>query len=186
MPSRRTHPDVERVLISEARIHRRVAELAREVTHAYLNTELSVVGVLNGSIVFLGELLHRLPMPTRLDSVVASSYRAGTVSRGPVEIYRDFRLPLRGRHVLVVDDILDTGKTLSLICKHIRQHRPASLRTCVLLDKPARRLVPFQADFVGFKIPDAFVVGYGLDFAERYRNLPCIAVLKPQLYPHPR
>jgi hypoxanthine phosphoribosyltransferase len=186
MPNRRIHPDIERVLISETRIHRRVAELAREITHTYLNTELSIVGVLNGSIVFLGELLHRLPIPTRLDSVVASSYRAGTLSRGPVKIHRKFRLPLRGRHVLVVDDILDTGRTLSLICKHIRHHRPASLRTCVLLDKPSRRIKPIKADFVGFTIPDAFVVGYGLDFAEQYRNLPCIAVLKPQLYQHPR
>jgi len=184
MPKRRVHPDVDRVLISEARIHLRVAELAREVADAYLNTELSIVGVLNGSIVFLGELLQQLPMPTRLDSVVASSYRDGVVSRGP-KIHRDLRLPLSGRHVLVVDDILDTGRTLSLICKHIRRHRPASLRTCVLLDKPARRLLPFQADFVGFTIPDAFVVGYGLDFAERYRNLPYIAVLKPRLYRRP-
>lgn len=186
MPKRPVHPDVERVLIAEPRIHRRVRELAAEIGRAYQNTELSIVGVLNGSMVFLGELLHQLPMPTRLDSVVASSYRAGTVSRGPVTIHRDFRLPLRGRHVLVVDDILDTGRTLSLICAHVRRCRPASLRTCVLLDKPARRIVPFRSDFVGFTIPDAFVVGYGLDFAEHYRNLPYIAVLKPRLYQHSR
>ncbi len=185
MPQSRVHPDVERVLITEARIHRRVSELAVEIGRAYLSAELSIVGVLNGGMVFLGELLHRLPMPTRLDSVTASSYRAGTVSRGPVRVYRDFRLPLRGRHVLVVDDILDTGKTLALICQHVRRCRPASLRTCVLLDKPSRRVVPFHADFVGFTIPDAFVVGYGLDFAEHYRNLPYIAVLKPRLYQHP-
>lgn len=186
MPKNPVHPDVERILITEARIHRRVRELAAEIGRAYPKTEVSVLGVLNGGMVFLGELLHRLPMPTQLDSVVASSYRAGTVPRGRVKLYRNFRLPLRGRHVLVVDDILDTGKTLSLICQHVRRCQPASVRTCVLLDKPARRVAPFTADFVGFTIPDKFVVGYGLDFAERYRNLPYIAVLKPQLYQQPR
>jgi hypoxanthine phosphoribosyltransferase len=182
MASDRVHPDVKRVLITEARIRRRIAGLASQIARCYGDAELSIIGVLNGSMVFLGELLRQLPMQTRLDSVVASSYRAGTVSRGRVKIYRNFRLPLRGRHVLVVDDILDTGKTLSLICKHIHRHRTASLRTCVLLDKPSRRIEPIRADFVGFTIPDAFVVGYGLDFAERYRNLPYIAVLKPRLY----
>ena len=133
-------------------------------------------------MVFLGELLRQLPMQTRLDTIVAHSYGERTRSSGRVSLRRSWRLPLRGRHVLLVDDILDTGHTLHHIHACIRRERPASLRTCVLLDKAARRVAPFEADFVGFNIPDKFVVGYGLDFAERYRNLPCIAVLKPGVY----
>jgi hypoxanthine phosphoribosyltransferase len=184
MARRDLHPDVERVLISEARIHRRVTELADEIGQHYLNTEISIVGVLNGSMVFLGELLHRLPMPTRLDSIVASSYHADTTSSGRVTIHRDLRLSVRGRHVLLVDDILDTGRTLRKICARIRGEKPASLHVCVLLDKPSRRLTEVRADFVGFVIPNEFVVGYGLDYAEHYRNLPYIAVLKPAIYRH--
>jgi len=180
--SNAVHPDVERVLITEPRIHRRIASLAREIGDCYGDDEVTIITVLNGSMVFLGELLHRLPMPTRLDTVVARSYGAGTTSSGRVRISRQWKLSLRGRHVLLVDDILDTGLTMKRICDHIRRERPASLRTCVLLDKPMRRVADIQPDFVGFEIPDKFVVGYGLDFAERYRNLPCIAVLKPEIY----
>jgi hypoxanthine phosphoribosyltransferase len=182
MAKPRLHPDVARVLISQARLRRRIAGLARDIVRCYGDNELSIIGVLNGSVVFLGELLRQLPMQTRLDSVVARSYGNATMSRGRVSIRRSWRLPLRGRHVLLVDDILDTGHTLRRIHDRIRLEKPASLRTCVLLDKASRRAVPFTADFVGFSIPDKFVVGYGLDFAERYRNLPCIAVLKPEIY----
>lgn len=180
--TRRVHPDVERVLITQPRLRRRIAALARELGCCYGDAELSIIGVLNGSMVFLGELLRQLPMQTRLDSVVACSYGSGTVSNGRVRIRRPWQLPLRGRHVLLVDDILDTGRTLKRIRDRILRERPASLRLCVLLDKPTRREVKLHADFVGFEIPDQFVVGYGLDFAERYRNLPCIAVLKPEIY----
>ena len=176
------HPDVQRVLIAEPRIHQRIASLAREIGRRYSGAEVTVISVLNGSMVFLGELLHRLPMPTRLDTVIARSYGARTASSGRVRIQRGGRLPLKGRHVLLVDDILDTGRTLKAICGHIHRERPASLSTCVLLDKPSRRVVDIQADFAGFTIPNRFVVGYGLDFAEHYRNLPYIAVLKPEIY----
>lgn len=182
MTTPRVHPDVERVLITEARIHRRINALARDIDKCYSDAEITVITVLNGSMVFLGELLHRLPMPTRLDSVVARSYGAGTKSSGRIRISRQWQLPLKGQHVLLVDDIFDTGLTLKRICDHMRREHPASLRLCVLLDKPTRRVVDLQPDFVGFTIPDKFVVGYGLDFAERYRNLPYIAVLKPQVY----
>ncbi|OHE78216.1 MAG: hypoxanthine phosphoribosyltransferase, partial [Verrucomicrobia bacterium GWF2_62_7] len=161
---------------------RRIATLARDIGKCYGDDELSIITVLNGSMVFLGELLHRLPMPTRLDTVVGRSYGTRTTSSGRVRISRQWQLSLKGRHVLLVDDILDTGLTLKRICDRIRREHPASLRTCVLLDKPTRRTVDLQPDFVGFTIPDKFVVGYGLDFAERYRNLPYIAVLKPQIY----
>ena len=179
------HPDVARVLISEVRIHQRVTGLAREVTCCYRDAELSIIGVLNGSMMFLGELLRQLPMPTRLDSIVARSYGVSTTSNGRISIHRQWRLSLQNRHVLLVDDILDTGRTLRRVCGEILKDKPASLRTCVLLDKPSRRAVPFKADFVGFPVPDEFVVGYGLDFAERYRNLPYIAVLKPNIYRQP-
>jgi hypoxanthine phosphoribosyltransferase len=176
------HSDVERVLLAEPRIHQRIATLARDIGRCYRGEELTIITVLNGSIVFLGELLHRLPMPTRLDSIVARSYGAATTSSGRVRIRRPWQLPLKGRHVLLVDDILDTGRTLKRVRDRILREKPASLRLCVLLDKPTRREVKLQANFVGFEIPDQFVVGYGLDFAERYRNLPYIAVLKPEIY----
>ncbi|MFA6564007.1 MAG: hypoxanthine phosphoribosyltransferase [Verrucomicrobiia bacterium] len=182
MAKQRLHPDVERVLISETRIHQRVRQLSREIGKCYGNDEVTLITVLNGSMVFLGELLRRLPMPTQLDSIVAHSYGTRTTSSGRVRIRRGWQLPLKGHHVLLVDDILDTGRTLKLIRDRILRERPTSLRVCVLLDKPTRREVDLQADFVGFTIPDKFVVGYGLDFAERYRNLPYIAVLKPQIY----
>ena len=182
MAKHRHHPDIARVLISETRLHKRISELACQVGQRYLNTEVSIVGVLNGSMVFLGELLRQLPFPTRLDSIVASSYKSRTVSSGRVKVLRDLRLPLRGRDVLLVDDILDTGRTLSVIHNHILSQKPASLRTCVLLDKPTRRVKPVKADFVGFVIGDDFVVGYGLDYAEQYRNLPYIGILKPSFY----
>ncbi|MBI5687545.1 MAG: hypoxanthine phosphoribosyltransferase [Verrucomicrobia bacterium] len=182
MAKLRPHPDIAEVLITEPRIHQRIATLARDIGRCYDGEEVTIITVLNGSIVFLGELLHRLPMPTRLDSIVARSYGASTTSSGRVRTRRPWQLPLKGQHVLLVDDILDTGRTLKLIRDRIRRERPASVRTCVLLDKPTRREVDIHADFTGFEIPDKFVVGYGLDFAERYRNLPYIAVLKPEIY----
>lgn len=180
--SRAAHPDVEQVLLTEPRIHQRIATLARDIGRCYRGEELTIITVLNGSIVFLGELLHRLPMPTRLDCIVARSYGASTTSSGRVRVRRPWQLPLRGKHVLLVDDILDTGRTLKRVRDRILIEKPASLRLCVLLDKPTRREVEIQADFVGFAISDRFVVGYGLDFAEQYRNLPYIAVLKPEIY----
>ena len=182
MAKPRLHPDVAEVLLTERRIHRRIATLAREIAKCYGDKEVTIITVLNGSMVFLGELLHRLPMPTRLDSIVARSYGARTTSSGRVRTRRQWQLSLKHKHVLLVDDILDTGRTLKMIRDRLRRERPASLRTCVLLNKPTRREVDLQPDFVGFSIPDKFVVGYGLDFAERYRNLPCIAVLKPEIY----
>jgi hypoxanthine phosphoribosyltransferase len=182
MAKLRLHPDITEVLITEPRIHQRIATLARDIGRCYGGNEITIITVLNGSIVFLGELLHRLPTPTRLDSIVARSYGASTTSSGRVRIRRPWQLPLKGRHVLLVDDILDTGRTLKRIRDRILREKPASLRLCVLLDKSTRREVELQADFVGFEIPDQFVVGYGLDFAERYRNLPYIAVLKPEIY----
>jgi hypoxanthine phosphoribosyltransferase len=174
--------DLEEVIISEAMIKRRVARLADEITAAYgEDEEITAVAIINGALLFAADLLRAIRRPVRLDCIRVSSYRNDTRSRGRPEIVHSLTIDIANRHVLLIDDILDTGKTLSVVVDLIRKLNPASVKTCVLLDKKGRREVEFEADFVGFPIPDRFVVGYGLDFAERYRNLPCIGVLKPHL-----
>ncbi|HVU23301.1 MAG TPA: hypoxanthine phosphoribosyltransferase [Opitutus sp.] len=176
------HPDLESVLFTEEDIQARVKELARRLKHIYGNEEFTIVAIMNGAILFTAELMRELDNPMRLDCIRTTSYGNTTESRGTPKLVHGLTLDVKDRHVLIVDDILDTGKTLSLIAGMIRGMHPKSLHVCVLLDKKSRRLVPFEADLVGFQIPDKFVVGYGLDFAERYRNLHCIGVLKPELY----
>ena len=173
--------DIRTVLLTERQIRRRVRDLAGELTQDYAGKDLLVVPLLTGTLMFLADLLRHLTLPLRLDFLGVSSYGAGTVS-GHLVLTKELRLEARGRHVLLVDDILDTGRTLAEVQARMAALGPRSLRTCVLLDKPARRREPVQADYVGFVIPDLFVVGYGLDFAERYRNLPFIGVLHPRLY----
>lgn len=173
--------DLQKILFSEAEIQRRVASLAEELNRDFANRETLVVAVLNGTLMFLADLVRHLKFPLRMDFVGVSSYGSGT-SPQEIRFTRPTSLDPRGRDVLVVDDILDTGKTLDRVTTHLRQAKPRRLRTCVLLDKKARRQVKIRSDYTGFQIPDVFVVGYGLDFAERYRNLPFIGVLKPELY----
>jgi hypoxanthine phosphoribosyltransferase len=175
------HPDLESVLYTEAQIKKRVRSIAQELKATYGDGEFTIVSLINGAIMFTADLMREIDNPVRLDCIRVSSYGAQTTSIGTPQLISSLPLDIRRRHVLVIDDILDTGKTLQFVTKLIRRHRPASLRTCVLLDKKARRQVAIEADFVGFTIPDEFVVGYGLDFAERYRNLPCIGVLRPEL-----
>ncbi len=172
---------LESVLVSESDIKKRLRKLGAEITALYGDEEITVVSVINGAILFTADLLRHIDNPVRLDCIRVSSYRNETKSTGKPQILGNLSLDLANRHVLLIDDILDTGKTLSMIVGMIKKLQPASVRTCVLLDKRGRREVEFEADFVGFQIPDKFVVGYGLDFAERYRNLPCIGVLKPHL-----
>jgi len=169
------------VLITEAQLKVRVNELARAVTRDYVGKDLIVVALLTGTVLFLADLLRHLAIPLRLDFMGVSSYREGSTARDLV-FTKELRLELDGRDVLVVDDILDTGRTLRGVLAKLRQLEPRSVKTCVLLDKPARRLEPVTADYIGFVIPDLFVVGYGLDYAERYRNLPFVGVLRPELY----
>ena len=175
------HPDLERVLVTEAEIEARLKTLGTEISTSYGDEEITVVAIVNGAVFFTADLLRRLTTPVRLDCLRVSSYRNSSRAETPPRILDALQIDLEGRHVLLIDDILDTGRTLSVVVEELRKRKPASLRTCVLLDKKVRREVTIEADFVGFTIPDRFVVGYGLDFAERYRNLSCIGVLKPDL-----
>lgn len=184
----RSHPvparwrrEVERVLISDRQIARRIRELSVEIERDFEGHEMVVVSLLNGTVMFLADLIRYLSLPLRLDFMGVSSYGLGTES-GELVFTKELRLDVRGRDVLLVDDILDTGKTLYKVLAKLRALKPRRIKTCVLLDKASRRVEPVQADYVGFEIPDFFVVGYGLDFAERYRNLPFVGVLHPQIY----
>jgi hypoxanthine phosphoribosyltransferase len=175
------HTDLAAILVSEAAIKRRIKVLGKQIAETYGDEEITVVSIINGAILFTADLLRFIPNPVRLDCIRISSYRNETKSVGKPQLLHSMSLDVTNRHVLLMDDILDTGKTLAMVTKTIAKMNPASLKTCVLLDKEGRREVKFEAEFVGFQIPDKFVVGYGLDFAERYRNLPCIGVLKPEL-----
>ena len=174
------HPDLGEVLFDEAQIKARVKSLAAEIKQVYGQREFTIVSLINGAVMFTADLMREIDNPVRLDCIRVSSYGAKTKSIGTPQIIHSLTLDIAQRDVLLIDDILDTGKTFKLVKELILDLNPASLRTCVLLDKKGRREVPFEADFVGFEIPDKFVVGYGLDFAERYRNLPCIGVLRPE------
>ncbi len=164
---------LEEVLLTENQIRRRVGELGEEITRMFeSHGRLVVVGVLKGSVVFMVDLMRRITIPCTFDFVHTSSYGTETSSVGDVQLIKDITMPLEGERVLIVDDILDTGYTLSYLVKHIQSKGPKSIHSCVLLDKPSRRKVDFTPDWVGFSIPDTFVVGYGLDCAELYRDLP--------------
>jgi hypoxanthine phosphoribosyltransferase len=168
------------VLISEETIDARVTELARRITEDYQGVdEIYLIGVLRGSFIFLADLSRRLEVPRRVDFIALSSYEDESTAAGAVKLVMDVRTPLRGQHVLVVEDIVDTGYTLEYLLRMLRAREPASLKTCVLLQKPDRLKVPAPIDYLGFSIPDEWVVGYGLDYADRYRTLPYIGIVNP-------
>jgi len=172
--------DLERVLFDEATILRRLDEIAGQISADYRGRELTVIAVLNGSFIFMADLLRRIPLPLKLDCLSVASYHGGTESTGEV-VFRQVALPdVVGRHILILDDILDSGITLGAISEKLRSENPLSVKICVLLRKKKPRLRQVKADFVGFDIGDEFVVGYGLDYMERYRNLPCIGVLRKE------
>ena len=188
LPAARTAPvpprwrkEVERILITDGKIARRIRQMSRDIVRDFTGREMVVVSLLNGTVMFLADLIRQLSLPLRLDFIGVSSYGAGTES-GDLVFTKELRLDVRGRDVLLVDDILDTGRTLYRVGGKLRALKPRRIKTCVLLDKPARRIERVEADYVGFEIPDVFVVGYGLDFAERYRNLPFVGVLHPHVY----
>jgi len=173
--------EVDRVLITEEEIALRVQTLAREIERDFRGRETVVVSLLSGTVMFLADLMRHISLPMRLDFIGVSSYGAGTES-GDLVFTKELRIDVRGRDVLLIDDILDTGKTLSRVLPKLRALKPRRIKLCVLLDKPERRVEKVRADYVGFSVPDFFVVGYGLDFAERYRNLPFVGVLHPHIY----
>jgi hypoxanthine phosphoribosyltransferase len=185
IPMRDLHADIDHILIDETRLQNRVQELAHEIAADYHNTQdLLLICVLKGGYVFLSDLSRALQRPHELDFMGVSSYGTGTKSSGAVQIIMDLKQPIVGRHVLIVEDIIDSGRTLSYMRRNLLARSPASLRICSLLNKPDRREVDVPVDYTGFDIPDEFVVGYGLDFGEVYRNLPFIAVLKPAVFAH--
>jgi hypoxanthine phosphoribosyltransferase len=171
--------DIGEVLITEAEIKHKVSELAQRLTADYEHKGLTIIGILNGSLIFLSDLIRHIPFPVKIDTIRANSYvGAATIPKAETDIINNISLNIKDEHVLIVDDILDTGKTLSRIVKVIRGHNPLSIKICVLLNKEVRREVEIVPDYCCFKIENKFVVGYGLDFDNKYRNLPYVAVLE--------
>ena len=175
------HADIERVLFDEPTIHRRLDELAAQISKNYRDRELTVIAVLSGSLMFMADLLRRVPLPLKLDFLSAASYHGKAQTSGEV-IFKQLALPdVTDRDILIVDDILDSGHTLAAVCEKLETAKPRSVRVCVLLSKKKQRARCVDTDYVGFEIEDEFVVGYGLDFRERYRNLAYIGVLRKEL-----
>jgi hypoxanthine phosphoribosyltransferase len=174
---------VESVLIDEDALQTRIVELGEEISADYAGRDLVLLGVLKGAVFFMADLMRRLTMPCEIDFMAISSYGAATDSSGVVRILKDLDTNIEGRHVLVVEDIIDSGLTLSYLVRNLEARNPASLEICALLTKPARREIEVDVRYVGFEIPNRFVIGYGLDFAERYRNLRYVGVLHADLIP---
>jgi hypoxanthine phosphoribosyltransferase len=174
--------DIAKVLVDEGTIQRRVCELGALISEEYAGQDLLLVSVLKGSIIFMSDLVRSITIPHEIDFMATSSYGASTTSSGVVRILKDLNVPIEGRNVVVVEDIIDSGHTLSYLLRLLQERKPATLRIMTLLDKPERREVEIDVDWIGFSIPNEFVVGYGLDYNEIYRNLPYIGVLKPSVY----
>jgi hypoxanthine phosphoribosyltransferase len=181
------HTELERavgeVLIDADALRSRIAELGEEISHEYEGRELLLIGVLKGAVFFMADLMRHLTVPCEVDFMAISSYGAQTDSSGVVRILKDLDINIEGRHVLVVEDIIDSGLTLSYLIRNLESREPASLEVCALLTKPSRREIDVPVRWIGFEIPNKFVIGYGLDFAERYRNLPYVGVLHDDLMP---
>lgn len=176
--------DILKVLLTEEQIDARVRELGAELTEKFTGKDPLFIGILKGSFVFMADLVRRVDLKSSVDFMAVSSYGCGTKSSGAVKIMKDLNEDIAGRHVVIVEDILDSGVTLNYLCGYLQNRKPASITLVTLLDKPARRKAPIRADYVGFEVPDEFVVGYGMDYAENYRNLPYVGILKPEVYSH--
>lgn len=176
------HEHVESILYSQEQLAQRVKELGAQITADYTGKEPVLASVLRGSYIFMADLTRAIDLPVTVDFMAVSSYGAGTKSSGQVEIKKDLSDSIEGRDLIIVEDILDSGNTLFYLMEILKARKPASIRICTLMDKPDRRTQPIVADYVGFTIPDAFVVGYGLDYNEKYRNLPYVGILKPSVY----
>lgn len=178
------HDDIQEILYTQEQIQQRVRELGAQLTEDYAGRDLHLVTILKGSLPFLADLMRAIDLPLTVDLMGVSSY-AGIHSTGEVRVTMDLDETIEGRHVVIVEDIIDTGNTLSYVLRNLRQRAPASVKIVTFLDKPARRGSPLEADYVGFTIPDDFVIGYGLDWNQRYRNLPYIGILKRDVYAGP-
>ncbi|MBE3593326.1 MAG: hypoxanthine phosphoribosyltransferase [Thermoanaerobacter sp.] len=174
--------DIQEILITEEQLKEKVKELGQIITKDYQGKDLVLLGVLKGAIMFMADLSRAIDLPLSIDFMAVSSYGSSTQSSGIVKIIKDHDINIEGKDVLIVEDIIDSGLTLSYLRKTLLERKPRSLKICTILDKPERRETDVKVDYCGFKIPDKFVVGYGLDFDEKYRNLPFIGVLKPELY----
>lgn len=174
--------DLERVLFSEAQIRETVQRLGAQISRDYAGKKLLLVSILKGAVVFMTDLMREITVPCAIDFMAVSSYGNEAKSSGVVRIIKDLDMPLEGYDVLIVEDILDSGRTLNYITGMLSDRHPNSIRICTLFDKPEGRKAPVDADYVGMLVPNEFIVGYGLDYAEKYRNLPYIAVLKPEIY----
>lgn len=174
--------DIDEILFSEEKIASIVRNMGRQISEDYVGKNLFMVSVLKGSLLFMADLMRAVTIPCSIDFLSVSSYGNGTASSGEVRILKDLDCSLEGKDLLVVEDILDSGVTLSFLLRTLSARKPASIRLCTFLDKPERRQVEIHPDYVGAVVPDKFIVGYGLDYAERYRNLPYIGVLKPEVY----
>lgn len=174
--------DIGEILITDDQIREKTAELGRQITKDYRGKNPLLICVLKGGLMFLADLMREIDIPVEIDFMAVSSYGDATESSGVVRILMDLDRNIKGRHVLIVEDIIDTGRTLTYIMENLRTRGPASIRVCTMLNKPARRVLDIPIDYVGFEIPDRFVIGYGLDYGEIYRNLPFVGVLKPERY----
>ncbi len=174
--------DISHILVSEEQLRQRTRELGDQISCDYQGKDLHLVCVLKGGITFLVDLMRQISVLHSIDFMATSSYGTATESSGVVRILKDLEMPIEGRHVLIVDDIIDSGLTIDYLCRILRERLPASLRICTLLDKRERREVDVPLDYIGFEIPNEFVVGYGMDFRQLYRNLPFVGVLKPEMY----
>lgn len=176
------HKDVDRILISQEKLENIVNSLAKQIEKDYNDKEFIMVGLLKGSVVFMADLMKKVNLDFKIDFIVASSYGSGTESSGKVRLLKDLEISPVDKDILIIEDIVDSGNTLNFVCNYLMTRGARSVRVCTLCDKPSRRKVPFEPDYVGAAIPDEFIVGYGLDYDELYRNLPYVGVLKRSVY----
>lgn len=176
------HNDIKEVLFSEAQLKERIAEIGAQITRDYAGKNLLMVSVLKGSVIVMADLMRVINLPMQIDFMCVSSYGSSTETKGSVKILKDLDVDIKGRDLLIVEDILDSGVTLSNLISMLKQREPASVEICTLFSKPERRKVEVETKYCGFTIPDAFIVGYGLDYAEKYRNLPYVGILKEEVY----
>ena len=174
--------DIKEVLITEEKLKETVKSLAQQINRDYAGKDVILVSVLKGAVVFMADIMREIDLKCEIDFMVVSSYGSGVKTSGNVKIIKDIDLPIEGKDIIIIEDILDSGVTLSNLIKMLKERNPNSLEICTLLDKPARRMADVHAKYIGIEVPDAFVVGYGLDFDEKYRNLPFVGVLKPEVY----